>query len=71
MKVGVTQIIEILIMIRCRDKIRTQMMVCTFFTTKYSDQEQFAQFKIKEKFKKMCYLGNVPNDNREVVAKMK
>lgn len=71
MKLSETQRIDILIMIGCGDKTRTQMEVCALFNDKYPDREPIAQStvsKIEKKFRETGHVRDLPKGSRKPVA---
>lgn len=61
-----TQRIEILILIGCGDKTRTQQEVCNLFNTKYPDRpiSQSAVSKIERKFRETGHVKHMSNAGR-------
>lgn len=74
MKLTETQRIEILIMIGCGDKTRTQNEVCTLFNNKYPNREPISQStvsKIENKFREMGHVKDLPKGSRKPVSENK
>lgn len=74
MKLTETQRIEILIMIGCGDKTRTQKDVCTLFNNKYPNRETISQStvsKIEKKFRETGHVRDLPKGSRKPVPENK
>lgn len=69
-RLTVTQKIEILILIGCRDKTRTQQEVCDLFNAKYPDRpiSQSTVSKIESKFRETGDVKDIPKPGRPNVS---
>lgn len=70
MKLTDTERIEILIMIGCEDKTRTQKAVCTLFNNKYPNREPISQStvsKIEKKFRETGHVKDLPKGSKKQI----
>lgn len=67
MSLSVTQRIEILILLGCGDKTRTQKQVCEIFNTKYPDRRisQSTVSRIENKFREFGNVTDIPKSGRK------
>ncbi|KAJ8956063.1 hypothetical protein NQ318_016514 [Aromia moschata] len=69
MSLSDTHIIEILILLGCGDKTRTQKQICEIFNTKYPDR-RISQYTVSRIENKFCEFGNVtdiPKSDRKYI----
>lgn len=74
MKLTETERIEILILIGCGDKTRTQKEVCTLFNNKYPNREPITQStvsKIENKFRETGHVKDLPKGSRKQISENK
>ncbi|KAJ8959188.1 hypothetical protein NQ318_022450 [Aromia moschata] len=67
MSLSDTQRIEILILLGCGDKSRTQKQVCEIFNTKYPDRRiyQSTASRIENKFREFGNVTDIPKSGRK------
>ncbi|KAJ8954135.1 hypothetical protein NQ318_005729 [Aromia moschata] len=67
MSLSDTQRIEILILLGCGDKTRTQKQVCDIFNTKYPDRRisQSTVSRIENKFREFGNVTDIPKSGRK------
>ncbi|KAJ8961164.1 hypothetical protein NQ318_008845 [Aromia moschata] len=67
MRLSDTQRIEILILLGCGDKTRTQKQVCEIFNTKYPDRRisQSTVSRIENKFREFGNVTDIPKSGRK------
>lgn len=72
-KLSETQRIEILIMIGCGDRIRTQHEVCQMFNAKYPDTQisQSAVSRVERKFRESGHVRDLPKSGRPSISENK
>lgn len=72
-KLTETQRLDVLIMIGCGDRIRTQKEVCELFNIKYPDTEisQSAVSKIEKKFRESGHVRDLPRSGRPSISEDK
>jgi len=69
-KLSETQRIDILIMIGCGDRIRTQNQVCEMFNTKYPDTQitQSTVSRVERKFREAGHVRDLPRSGRPSIS---